>query len=139
MAIGLAGAGTEAAGVYHEHAPEAAARETWGVGRRFLAIRADLGSIDPIKGVIASMLSFQGGILIPSDTASKSGVRALTHLLANERAAHNIDVNAVAPGYLATSNTAAPREDPHRAPDILARIPAGRRGVRAGLAAGRLK
>ena len=78
---------------------------------------------------IASMLSFQGGILIPPYTASKSGVRGLTQLLANEWAKHSINVNAIAPGYMATDNTEALRKDPKRAPAILERIPAGRWGA----------
>jgi 2-deoxy-D-gluconate 3-dehydrogenase len=78
---------------------------------------------------IASLLSFQGGILIPPYTASKSGVRGLTQLLANEWAKHNINVNAIAPGYMATDNTEPLRRDPKRGPAILARIPAGRWGT----------
>jgi 2-deoxy-D-gluconate 3-dehydrogenase len=77
---------------------------------------------------IASMLSFQGGILVPSYTASKSGVMGLTRLLANELAPHSINVNAIAPGYMATDNTKALREDPVRNKAILDRIPAGRWG-----------
>lgn len=77
---------------------------------------------------IASMLSFQGGILVPSYTASKSGVMGLTRLLANELAPHNINVNAIAPGYMATANTAPLRADPVRGKAILERIPAGRWG-----------
>jgi len=76
----------------------------------------------------ASMLSFQGGILVPSYTASKSAVIGLTRLLANELAPHNINVNAIAPGYMATDNTKALREDPARNEAILNRIPAGRWG-----------
>jgi 2-deoxy-D-gluconate 3-dehydrogenase len=78
---------------------------------------------------IASMLSFQGGILIPPYTASKSGVRGLTQLLANEWAKHDINVNAIAPGYMATDNTEPLRKDPKRGPAILERIPAGRWGT----------
>jgi 2-deoxy-D-gluconate 3-dehydrogenase len=78
---------------------------------------------------IASLLAFQGGILIPAYTASKSGVRGLTQLLANEWAKHNINVNAIAPGYMATSNTEPLRKDPKRGPAILERIPAGRWGT----------
>ncbi len=78
---------------------------------------------------IASLLSFQGGILIPPYTASKSGVRGLTQLLANEWAKYNINVNAIAPGYMATSNTEPLRKDPKRGPAILERIPAGRWGT----------
>jgi 2-deoxy-D-gluconate 3-dehydrogenase len=77
---------------------------------------------------IASMLSFQGGILVPSYTAAKSGVAGLTKALANELAAKNINVNAIAPGYMATDNTAPLRADPERNAAILARIPAGRWG-----------
>ncbi|MDE2134408.1 MAG: 2-dehydro-3-deoxy-D-gluconate 5-dehydrogenase KduD [Alphaproteobacteria bacterium] len=78
---------------------------------------------------IASMLSFQGGIRVPSYTASKSGVAGITRLLANEWAAKNINVNAIAPGYMATDNTAQLRRDEARAKEILARIPAGRWGA----------
>jgi 2-deoxy-D-gluconate 3-dehydrogenase len=78
---------------------------------------------------IASLLSFQGGILIPPYTASKSGVRGLTQLLANEWAKHNINVNAIAPGYMATDNTEPLRKDPKRGPAILERIPAERWGT----------
>ncbi len=77
---------------------------------------------------IASMLSFQGGILVPSYTASKSAVMGLTRLLANELAPHQINVNAIAPGYMATDNTAPLRADPVRNKAILDRIPAGRWG-----------
>lgn len=76
----------------------------------------------------ASMLSFQGGILVPSYTASKSAVAGLTRLTANELSAHNINVNAIAPGYMATDNTAPLRQDPVRSKSILSRIPAGRWG-----------
>jgi len=76
----------------------------------------------------ASMLSFQGGILVPSYTASKSAVMGLTRLMANELAPHKINVNAIAPGYMATDNTAALRADPVRNKAILERIPAGRWG-----------
>ena len=77
---------------------------------------------------IASMLSFQGGIRVPSYTASKSGVAGLTRLLANEWAAKNINVNAIAPGYVATNNTAQLQADEVRNRQILERIPAGRWG-----------
>ncbi|MFN3506411.1 MAG: 2-dehydro-3-deoxy-D-gluconate 5-dehydrogenase KduD [Allorhizobium sp.] len=77
---------------------------------------------------IASMLSFQGGIRIPSYTASKSGLAGLTRLLACEWAVKGINVNAIAPGYFVTNNTTALREDAQRSSDILARIPAGRWG-----------
>ena len=77
---------------------------------------------------IASMLSFQGGVRVASYTASKSGLAGLTRLLANEWAGLGVNVNAIAPGYFETSNTAALRQDPDRNRDILARIPAGRWG-----------
>ena len=82
---------------------------------------------------IASLLSFQGGILVPAYTAAKSGVAGLTHALANEWAKHNINVNAIAPGYMATDNTAPLRADAARNQAILERIPAGRWGAPDGL------
>lgn len=78
---------------------------------------------------IASMLSFQGGIRVPSYTASKSGVLGLTRLMANEWAGQNNNVNAIAPGYMATDNTRQLRDDADRSKEILDRIPAGRWGV----------
>lgn len=78
---------------------------------------------------IASMLSFQGGIRVPSYTASKSGVMGLTRLMTNEWAKYNINANAIAPGYMITNNTSALREDKERNASILARIPAGRWGL----------
>ena len=77
---------------------------------------------------IASLLSFQGGIRIPSYTASKSGLAGLTRLLACEWAGRGINVNAIAPGYFVTNNTETLRNDPKRSADILARIPAGHWG-----------
>ena len=82
---------------------------------------------------IASMLSFQGGIRVASYTSSKSGVLGLTRLLANEWAARGINVNAIAPGYFATNNTEALRNDEARNKSILERIPAGRWGQPADL------
>lgn len=78
---------------------------------------------------IASMLSFQGGIRVPSYTASKSGILGITRLLANEWATHGINVNAIAPGYMATNNTQQLRDDEQRSQEILDRIPAGRWGL----------
>jgi 2-deoxy-D-gluconate 3-dehydrogenase len=78
---------------------------------------------------VASMLSFQGGIRVPSYTASKSGVMGVTRLMANEWAKSNINVNAIAPGWFATNNTAPLRADPVRSGEILGRIPAGRWGT----------
>lgn len=77
---------------------------------------------------IASLLSFQGGVRVPAYTASKSGIAGLTHALATEWAGRGVNVNAIAPGYFATNNTAALRSDPVREPQIVQRIPAGRWG-----------
>ncbi|WJH32595.1 2-dehydro-3-deoxy-D-gluconate 5-dehydrogenase KduD [Paenibacillus aurantius] len=78
---------------------------------------------------IASMLSFQGGINVPGYTASKHAVAGLTKALANEWAGKGVNVNAIAPGYMATDNTEALRNDPNRSQQILERIPAGRWGT----------
>ena len=77
---------------------------------------------------IASLLSFQGGVTVPSYAASKGGVAQLTKALANEWAAKGVQVNAIAPGYMETDNTEALRDDPARSRQILDRIPAGRWG-----------
>jgi 2-deoxy-D-gluconate 3-dehydrogenase len=82
----------------------------------------------------ASMLSFQGGINVVSYTAAKSGLAGLVRALANEWAPHGVNVNAIAPGYLATDNTQALRDDPERSGAILERIPAGRWGEPADVA-----
>jgi 2-deoxy-D-gluconate 3-dehydrogenase len=78
---------------------------------------------------VASLLSFQGGILIPAYTASKAAVAQVTKAMANEWASSGINVNAIAPGYMATNNTAPLRQDPVRSKSILERIPAGRWGI----------
>jgi 2-deoxy-D-gluconate 3-dehydrogenase len=82
----------------------------------------------------ASLLSFQGGINVAGYTAAKSGLAGVVRALANEWAPHGVNVNAIAPGYIATDNTQALREDPQRREAILARIPAGRWGAPADLA-----
>ncbi len=191
MALGLAEAGADVAGVYSSTPPED--QEAYErLGRRFLPLRADLRTIDPVEEIVAqtvatlgrldilvnnagiirrasalefaeqdwddvlnvnlkslfflsqaaakqfvaqgnggkiinvaSMLSFQGGIRVPSYTASKSGVMGLTRLLANEWAPHGINVNAIAPGYMSTNNTKPLRDDPQRDKQIRERIPAG--------------
>lgn len=92
------------------------------VGARMLA--RGRGSIV----TIASLLSFQGGVRVPAYAASKHAVAGLTKALANEWAGSGVNVNAVAPGYIATDNTSALRADPDREPTIRARIPAGRWG-----------
>ncbi len=194
MALGLAEAGADVAGVYNAGTLSVGEKiET--LGRRFLGIQADLGSIAPLGDIvhrtvaefgkldilvnsagilrrnpavdftekdwddvmninlkslfflsqaaarqfveqnsggkivnIASLLSFQGGILVPSYTASKSGVMGLTRLLACEWAPHDINVNAIAPGYMETRVTQPLRDDPVRNRQILERIPAARWG-----------
>lgn len=82
----------------------------------------------------ASLLSFQGGINVPGYTAAKSGIAGLTRALANEWTAQGVSVNAIAPGYIATDNTRALRDDPDRSSAILSRIPAGRWGEASDLA-----
>ena len=99
------------------------------VGRRLIA-RGARGKIVNV----ASLLSFQGGILVPSYTAAKGGLAQLTKALANEWAPKGISVNAIAPGYMATDNTAPLRADPVRSRAILERIPAGRWGQPGDLA-----
>src|SRR5580698_986778 len=93
------------------------------IGRRMIARGA--GKII----FTASLLTFQGGINVPGYAASKGAIGQLTKALANEWAAHNVQVNAIAPGYVETDNTSALRADPNRAPAILSRIPAGRWGA----------
>lgn len=83
---------------------------------------------------VASMLSFQGGVTVPGYAASKGGIAQLTKALANEWAPYGVNVNAVAPGYIATDNTRALREDETRSRQILERIPAGRWGEPADVA-----
>jgi 2-deoxy-D-gluconate 3-dehydrogenase len=83
---------------------------------------------------LASMLSFQGGLNVPGYAASKSGIAGLTRALANEWSGRGVNVNAVAPGYIATDNTQALREDPKRSAEILGRIPSGRWGTPDDLA-----
>jgi 2-deoxy-D-gluconate 3-dehydrogenase len=97
-------------------------------GRRMLARKS--GKIVNI----ASLLSFQGGIRVPAYAAAKGAVAQLTKALANEWAPQGVNVNAIAPGYMATDNTAALRADPARSGQILERIPAGRWGVPTDLA-----
>jgi len=97
----------------------------------FLSREIGRGMVERGSGKIiftASMLTFQGGILVPSYAASKGAIGQLTKALANEWAGKGVQVNAVAPGYIATDNTAALRADPERSAAILARIPAGRWG-----------
>jgi 2-deoxy-D-gluconate 3-dehydrogenase len=153
MAVALAEAGADVAGVDIAGVHETRA-QVQGAGRRFTAITEDLRGPAALRRVVdqaaarqflaqggggkivnvASMLSFQGGIRVPSYTASKSGVLGLTRLLANEWAAKGINVNAIAPGYMATANTAPLRADAARSAEILARIPANRWGQPEDLA-----
>jgi 2-deoxy-D-gluconate 3-dehydrogenase len=89
--------------------------------------KAAIAADRPAKIInIASLLSFQGGVRIPSYTAAKSGLAGITRLMANEWASRGVNVNAIAPGYVETNNTEALRADPDRSADILKRIPAGR-------------
>ena len=101
-------------------------------GRHMIAQREATGRRGKIIN-IASMLSFQGGIRVPSYTASKSGVAGLTKLLACEWAAKGVNVNAIAPGYIATNNTDALQKDETRNRQIMERIPAGHWGDPADL------
>jgi len=82
---------------------------------------------------IASVLSFQGGMFVPAYTAAKHAITGLTKALANEWASKNINVNAIAPGYIRTANTRALQDDPERNQALLARIPAGRWGETSDL------
>ncbi len=105
-------------------------------GAFFMAQAAGKHMIERGRGKIiniASMLSFQGGIRVPSYTASKSGIAGITRLLANEWANKGLNINAIAPGYMATDNTAQIRADETREKAILDRIPAGRWGLPADL------
>lgn len=97
-------------------------------GRRMIERRA--GKIINV----ASLLSFSGGITVPAYTASKHAVAGVTKALANEWAKHNVQVNAIAPGYFSTDNTEALRNDPTRSVEIMARIPAQRWGEPSDLA-----
>jgi 2-deoxy-D-gluconate 3-dehydrogenase len=199
LAEALAQAGADIVGVARSDVDETR-QMVEAAGRKFLAIKADLGGIEPIQGIIdsavtwsghvdilinnagiirrndaidfsekdwddvlnvnlksvfflsqafarqtlkregpgkiiniASMLSFQGGIRVPSYTASKSGIAGLTRLCACEWAGKGINVNAIAPGYFATANTRQLRDDPDRSRAILERIPANRWGTPADL------
>lgn len=103
----------------------------------FLSQRIGRAMIERQAGKIinvASLLSFSGGITVPAYTASKHAVAGLTKALANEWAKHNVQVNAIAPGYFATDNTQRLRDDPQRFGEISARIPAGRWGDPSDLA-----
>lgn len=104
----------------------------WLLAREFGRAMLERGSGKII--FIASLLSFQGGITVPGYAAAKGGVAQLTKALANEWASRNVQVNAIAPGYIATDNTQALREDEARNAAILARIPAGRWGLAEDLA-----
>ena len=104
----------------------------WMLAREFGRDMVERGSGKVI--FTASLLSFQGGITVPAYAAAKGAVAQLTKALANEWAGRNVQVNAIAPGYIATDNTTALRADPVRNPAILARIPAGRWGLAEDIA-----
>jgi 2-deoxy-D-gluconate 3-dehydrogenase len=132
------------AGTIRRHPAVAFPAESWDDVLRinldavfFLSQRLGRGMVERGRGKIinvASLLAFQGGILVPSYTASKHAVAGLTKALANEWAPSGVNVNAIAPGYMATANTAPLRADEARAEQILARIPAGRWGEASDLA-----
>lgn len=105
---------------------------TQALGRHMVEWASQSGERGKVVN-IASMLTFQGGIRVPSYTASKSGVGGLTKLLANEWAPRGINVNAIAPGYIVTNNTAALQSDETRNRQILERIPEGRWGKPADI------
>ncbi|ROP42469.1 SDR family oxidoreductase [Saccharothrix texasensis] len=107
-----------------DHVLDVNLRATWTLSRDVGRVMLARGSGRIVN--VASMLSFQGGITVPGYTASKSAVAGLTKALANEWAQRGVNVNAVAPGYVATDNTGALRSDPDRNRSILERIPAGR-------------
>jgi 2-dehydro-3-deoxy-D-gluconate 5-dehydrogenase len=131
-------AGTIARAPAAEH-PDAAWDEVLAVNLSAqFRLSRDVGATMLARGAgkivfTASMLSFQGGINVPGYTASKSAIAGLTRALANEWAGRGVNVNAIAPGYVATDNTRALRDDPERARAILERIPAGRWGRPADL------
>lgn len=195
MALGLAEAGADVAVISSTAKVQKTVEKIRALGRKSIGITADLGTIQPIAGIIektvaelgcvdilvncagtirrapaiefsekdwddvinlnlktvfffsqavakemakkkkgkiiniASMLSFQGGVIVPSYTASKSAVAGVTKAMANEWAPLGINVNAIAPGYMATELTAALQNDPERSQAILARIPSGRWGT----------
>lgn len=126
------------AGIIHREKAEDFPEENWqhvlNVNLNSLFILTQLAGRHMLKRGhgkiinIASLLSFQGGILVPAYTASKHAVAGLTKSFANEWAASGIQVNAIAPGYISTANTKPIRDDEKRNEDILKRIPAGRWG-----------
>lgn len=196
MAVGLAEAGADIVAVHRSDDIRETREKIEALGKRFVSVKADLGSTEPVQRIIdssvealgrvdilvnnagvirrtdafeytekdwddtintnlktvfflsqaaakqflkqktggkiiniASMLSYQGGIRVPAYTASKSGIMGVTRALANEWAEHGINVNAIAPGYMDTNNTAQLKQDEDRNKDILDRIPAGRWGL----------
>jgi 2-deoxy-D-gluconate 3-dehydrogenase len=195
MCYGLAEAGADIVGIYHTHSPGEIQRRLRELGRRFMGIKADLSSLEPIEGIVkktvenferldilvnnagmlrradaigyteqdwdevinlnlktvfflsqavaremikmgggkiinvASMTSFQGGAFIPSYAASKAGIAAITRSLAIEWAQDGINVNAIAPGWMATDMTKGLRMDQARSKNLMDRIPAGRWGL----------
>ena len=155
ICVALAAAGAHVFGVARRSCDETAAKIA-AEGGQFTEVRADLSDFAAIDSIleqvhahadridilvnnagiikiinIASMLSFQGGIRVPAYTSSKSAVMGMTKALANEWAKYGINVNAIAPGYMATNNTNQLRQDEDRSEEILARIPAGRWGTPA--------
>ena len=139
ICVALAQAGAKVLGVARRSCDETKAKieEDGGVFAEVIADLSEMSSIDKVikQGEggkiinVCSMLSYQGGIRVPSYTASKSAVIGLTRAMANEWAKYNINVNGIAPGYMATNNTAQLRDDADRSEAILDRIPAGRWGT----------
>lgn len=109
-----------------DHVMEVNLRSAWYLSRELGKKMIAAGSGKIVS--TASMLTFQGGVNVPGYTSSKSAIGGLTKALANEWSSKGVNVNAVAPGYIATDNTAALRADRNRSEEILARIPAGRWG-----------
>jgi 2-deoxy-D-gluconate 3-dehydrogenase len=107
-----------------DHVMDVNLRATWVLSREIGRSMIERGHGKIVN--MASMLSFQGGVNVPGYTSSKSAVAGLTKALANEWASRGINVNAVAPGYVATANTHDLRQDPQRSSEILSRIPAAR-------------
>lgn len=98
-----------------------------------LLIRASKSWLSSFEGMIKSMLSYSGGISVPAYTASKHGIAGITKALANEWAMHNIQVNAIAPGYFKTDNTQKLQDDTQRNAEIIKRIPAQKWGFPSDL------
>lgn len=128
MAIGLAEAGADVVGVYNSHAPKAAKSAVEKLGRRFRAVQADLAGLEPISRIVETAVTELGRLDILVNDAGI--IRRAPSIEYSEKDWDDvININAIAPGYMATDNTEALRKDPLRGPAILERIPAGRWGT----------